>query len=53
MTALVTSAVTLVTVLLSLFSIDSMFRPDLAAEVREVDDRPTRTRRQFNKKCSF
>lgn len=34
MTALVTSAVTLVTVLFSLFSMDSMFRPDLAAEVR-------------------
>jgi len=43
MTALVTSAVTLVTVLFSLFSIDSMFAPDLAAEGREVDHEPPRT----------
>lgn len=36
MTALVTSAVTLVTVLLSLLSIDSMFRLDLEVGVKEV-----------------
>lgn len=41
MTALVTSAVTLVTVLFSLFSMDSMLRPDLAVEGGDQQIRST------------
>ena len=44
MTALVTSAVTLVTVLFSLLSMDSMFRAVLAAEIREVRLKTTQDR---------